>query len=178
MEDIAREAGVARGLLNHYFGSRRELYLEVVRSMLTIPTDLFPTDRDGGDPEQLLGDAVDRYLDMVSAYRGTWLATLGAEGFGRDPDLEAIIEAAREQSTDGVVSMLRPREDPDSAPRELRALIRAYAGFVERASLEWLQRERLNRAQMRELLVRGLLVLWRDVLPGVELLAGAERGTA
>ena len=26
-----REAGVARGLLHHYFGTKRELYLEVVR---------------------------------------------------------------------------------------------------------------------------------------------------
>ncbi|MGA2927292.1 MAG: helix-turn-helix domain-containing protein, partial [Solirubrobacteraceae bacterium] len=28
MSEIARDAGVARGLLHHYFGSKRELYLE------------------------------------------------------------------------------------------------------------------------------------------------------
>src|SRR3954447_89986 len=35
--DIAREAGVARGLLNHYFGTKRDLSLEVVRALVTLP---------------------------------------------------------------------------------------------------------------------------------------------
>ena len=35
--ELAREAGVARGLLNHYFGTKRELYLEALRTLLTIP---------------------------------------------------------------------------------------------------------------------------------------------
>jgi AcrR family transcriptional regulator len=35
--DIAREAGVARGLINHYFGTKRDLYLEGGRRMVTIP---------------------------------------------------------------------------------------------------------------------------------------------
>src|SRR3982751_2655143 len=35
--DVAREAGVARGLVNHYFGTKKDLYLEVIRVMLTVP---------------------------------------------------------------------------------------------------------------------------------------------
>ncbi|HZY75057.1 MAG TPA: helix-turn-helix domain-containing protein, partial [Jatrophihabitantaceae bacterium] len=35
--DIARAAGVARGLLNHYFGTKRDLYLEVVKAMVQMP---------------------------------------------------------------------------------------------------------------------------------------------
>src|SRR5690242_17748597 len=35
--DVARGAGVARGLVNHYFGTKKELYLEVIRLMLTVP---------------------------------------------------------------------------------------------------------------------------------------------
>src|SRR6266487_1444027 len=41
MEEVAKEAGIARGLLHHYFGAKRELYLEVVRAMLAVPDDLF-----------------------------------------------------------------------------------------------------------------------------------------
>ena len=36
-KDIADAAGVARGLLHHYFGSKRDLYLEVAREMLRVP---------------------------------------------------------------------------------------------------------------------------------------------
>ena len=35
--DIAAAAGVARGLINHYFGTKRELYLEIIRRALTVP---------------------------------------------------------------------------------------------------------------------------------------------
>jgi AcrR family transcriptional regulator len=37
MTDIAEDAGVARGLVNHYFGAKRDLYLEVVRRMVQLP---------------------------------------------------------------------------------------------------------------------------------------------
>src|ERR1700732_1109937 len=40
--EIAREAGVARGLLNHYFGTKRDLYLEVVRSLVRMPSNPVP----------------------------------------------------------------------------------------------------------------------------------------
>jgi AcrR family transcriptional regulator len=36
--EITAEAGVARGLVNHYFGTKRELYLVVVRRMRAFPT--------------------------------------------------------------------------------------------------------------------------------------------
>src|SRR4051812_5171083 len=35
--EIAAEAGIARGLLNHYFGTKRDLYLEVVRRLVFVP---------------------------------------------------------------------------------------------------------------------------------------------
>src|SRR3954471_8478205 len=35
--EVAKAAGVARGLLHHHSGTRRELYLEVLRSMLRDP---------------------------------------------------------------------------------------------------------------------------------------------
>ena len=35
--ELAQRAGVARGLINHYFGNKRDLYLAVVRRMVTLP---------------------------------------------------------------------------------------------------------------------------------------------
>jgi AcrR family transcriptional regulator len=165
--DIAAEAGVARGLLHHYFGGKRGLYLEVVRSMFELPPDLFASADPAGDPEAALGAAVDRWLEMASANRATFLAVAGAQGFGRDREIEEIVEAAREQTADRVIAILRPG-DPADAPAELRALVRAYAGFVLAATNDWLEREQLSRSQVRELLVTGLLVLHREALPRVE----------
>src|SRR3954453_22350205 len=93
--EVAQEAGVARGLVNHYFRTKRELYVEVVRSMLEVPDDLFPAST-GDESERLavLSDAVDRWLRTVKANRGTWLACIGAHGFGHDPELQTVREQA------------------------------------------------------------------------------------
>ena len=167
MSEVAEAAGVTRGLLHHYFGSKRDLYLEVVRSMLTLPSSLFAEAGAGGDPEAALAEAVDRWLKVVGRNRETFLAVAGAQEFGRDPEMEAIAEEARERSADQVIRILRAG-DPSEASTELRALVRAYAGFVLAATLDWLERRQLTRAQVQELLVQGLLTLYRDVLPRVE----------
>ncbi|MBN9618575.1 MAG: helix-turn-helix transcriptional regulator, partial [Actinobacteria bacterium] len=59
--EIAREAGVARGLLNHYFGTKRDLYLEVVRRMVLLPE--LPDFGDAGIARRPLRDRVARSVD-------------------------------------------------------------------------------------------------------------------
>ncbi|MDQ6803848.1 MAG: TetR/AcrR family transcriptional regulator [Actinomycetota bacterium] len=164
--DIAREAGVARGLLNHYFGTKRELYLEVVRMLVRMPSNPVPL-QTGGGLEDVIDESVDRWLEMLERNRGTWLAAVGAQGLGRDVEVEAILDDAREQAVDRLVEAVEPYEGAE-ASGELRAVLRAYSGLAESASLEWLHRKRLTRQQVRALLVQSLLSLVRDVLPAVE----------
>jgi AcrR family transcriptional regulator len=165
--EIAAEAGVARGLLHHYFGSKRGLYLDVVRSMFVVPDDLFAPAREGAGSSETLAAAVDRWLGMAERNRETFLVAAGAQGFGRDPELEAIIETARERTADRVIELLRPG-DPADVSTALRALVLAYGGMVQTATLDWLENGRLRREQVRELLVGGLVALEREVLPRVE----------
>ena len=162
LADVAREAGVTRGLLHHYFGTKRELYLAVVRSMVSPPPQLL-ADLPAGDRDTVLGHAVDLFLDAVRANRETWLATHGAQGFGRDAELEAVLEQAREATAARVIELVGARPSA-----QLRAAIRAYAGFAEAASIDWLQRRRLSRAQVHHLLLGTLIALVDDVLPRME----------
>ncbi|CAA9488617.1 MAG: Transcriptional regulator, AcrR family [uncultured Solirubrobacterales bacterium] len=166
--EIARAAGVARGLIHHYFGTKRDLYLEAVRSMVSMPLQPVPTELDGRDPEQLLAEGVERWLEMLSRNRETWIAARGAQGFGRDGEVEAILEEAREGAVDQVIAALRPGADPAAAPAELRAVARAYAGLAEATSLEWLQHGRLTREQARALLYESFIAVFRQVLDAVE----------
>jgi AcrR family transcriptional regulator len=165
--DIARAAGVARGLLHHYFGTKRDLYLEVVRSMMRTPSTPVPLQQGGQSIEAIIDAGVDRWLTMLERNRGTWLALIGGRGLGIDPEVEAILEAAREQAADRLIEALRSHE-ASAAPPHLRALIRAYSGFAEAASVEWLQRGRLTRAQIHAALVQGFLSIVADVLSAVE----------
>jgi AcrR family transcriptional regulator len=160
--DIAREAGVARGLLHHYFGTKRELYLEVVRTLVRMPSNPVPLQCEGG-LEHVIGDSVDRWLELLERNRGTWLAAVGARGLGRDAEVEAILDEAREQAVSRLVEAVSPSGGSDL----LRAVIRAYSGLAEAASLEWLHRGRLTREQVQALLVGSFLALVRDVLPAL-----------
>ena len=164
LADVAREAGVTRGLLHHYFGAKRDLYVAVVRSMVTPPADLL-TDLPEGERDVVLHHAVDLYLDAVRANRETWLATVGAQGFGRDSEVEGVLEEAREATAMRVIELVHPGERPSP---ELRAAIRAYAGFAEAASVDWLQHSRLTRAQVHDLLFASLVALVDDVVPRIE----------
>ena len=172
--DIAREAGVARGLLHHYFGTKRELYLEVVRSLMRMPTNPVPLQSPGRGIDVVIEQSVERWLQMLERNRGTWLAAIGARGLGRDPEVEAILDQARERAVDRLIEALQTYE-ASQAPPHLRAVIRAYAGFAETASVEWLERGRLTREQLHTLLVEGFLSTVRDVLPAVEQARRPER---
>jgi AcrR family transcriptional regulator len=165
--EIAREAGVARGLLHHYFGTKRDLYLEVVRTLIRMPSNPVPLQSPGRGIEVVIGESVDRWLGMLERNRRTWLAAIGGRGLGRDPEVEAILDQARDQAADRLIEALQTYE-ASQAPAELRSVIRAYSGFAEAASVEWLERGRLSREQAHALLVQGFLSIIRDVLPAVE----------
>jgi AcrR family transcriptional regulator len=166
--EVARATGVARGLVSHYFRTKRELYVEVVRSMLAVPDDLFPATADADESERLavLSDAVDRWLRTVKANRGTWLASVGAQGFGRDPEVEAVLEEARKRIIDQLIALAwGPATE---APPEVRAVMRGYEGFAQAVTADWLQTGRLPRRDVHELLVQGLVALVDDVLPKLQ----------
>ncbi len=164
--EIARQAGVARGLLNHYFGSKRDLYLEVVRSLVRMPSNPVPLQSPGRGLEVVIDESVRRWMEMIERNRGTWLAAIGARGLGRDPEVEAIMDEARERAADRLIEALGTHE-ASQAPPELHAAIRAYSGFAEAASIQWLQRGRLTAEQLRALLVQGFLSIVRDVVPAM-----------
>jgi AcrR family transcriptional regulator len=165
--EVAREAGVARGLVNHYFRTKRELYVAVVRSMLEVPDDLFPAPADADQSERnaVLSDAVDRWLRTVKANRGTWLACIGAQGFGRDPELEAVLEDARRRIIDQLIALAWG--PPSEATPEVRALMRGYEGFAQAITADWLTSGRLPRREVHQLLVQGLVALVDEALPRI-----------
>jgi AcrR family transcriptional regulator len=154
--ELARRAGVARGLINHYFGTKRDLYLEVVRRLVTIPrfaVERLPT----GPLEVRVTAAVDWFLDGVSRNSKAWLAATG----GWDPDVERILAAADENAADRVLEATGLAADAV----ELRAMVRSYGGMVKAACREWLVRKELTRRQVRLLLTTTLLALIREAAP-------------
>lgn len=164
--DIAAEAGVARGLINHYFGTKRELYLEIIRRALTVPRLAVEILPDG--PLDLRADvAIDWFLDMVTSQEKMWLAAIAPEGIGRDLEVERILEEADRESADRVLEAVGLSRESEHG-QELNALVRAFGGMVKAAGREWLVRGSLNREQVHTLLSKSLVTLVGEVFPEIQ----------
>ncbi|RSM79493.1 TetR/AcrR family transcriptional regulator [Kibdelosporangium aridum] len=161
--DIAGEAGVARGLINHYFGTKRDLYLEVVRRMVTIPSSA-PQTAHPGTLEERIDASVSWFLDRVLRHSKTWLVAVG--GVGHDADVERILAEADEHAADRVLEFVGMTEVHEHR-EQLRAMVRAYAAMVKAAGREWVMRNHLSRDQVHLLLSHTLLTLVRDTFPQV-----------
>lgn len=163
MSDIAESAGVARGLVNHYFGSKRDLYLEVVREMSQLPRLSLPDD---ADPRVTWEAGVDGMMAVMEASPDLWLTAIGAGTTGRDPELESILDEAKEVVAEQVLQALGLNLQPVTP--ELRALVRGYGGLVQEVTKEWLERGRLSRPQARVILVGAMPLLVEHLMPEVQ----------
>ncbi|HEX4866536.1 MAG TPA: helix-turn-helix domain-containing protein [Acidimicrobiales bacterium] len=88
MADLAQAAGAARGLLHHYFGSKRDLYLAVVRQLVEVPTMPLPEVHevdDTVDAENVWELSVDGWMHLIEATRDLWMTAIGAGAWGATP---------------------------------------------------------------------------------------------
>jgi AcrR family transcriptional regulator len=161
--DLAQQAGVTRGLLHHYFGTKRDLYVEVVRRLVVVPKlDDAALDA-AATLEERAALCVSWFLDTVLAeHAKTFVAVAGAEGVGDDPEIERILADADDLAARKVLKTLGVRR-PTNAQR---AAVRAYGGMLKAAVREWVRYETLDRAQVQQLLTGTLIVIVRDVMPG------------
>ena len=161
ISDIAGEAGIARGLLHHYFGSKRELYLEVVRVAARAPL--------GSEPPETLGTAqawttvVDSFLGAIEHNPTQWLSAVNAGGPERDDEVTAILDEAREILADQTLVAIGLADRADDPA--VRAFVRAWGGFVQELTVEWVGRGRIDRQRVRRAMLATLPLLVQHVLP-------------
>ncbi|MBF6435004.1 TetR/AcrR family transcriptional regulator [Nocardia cyriacigeorgica] len=163
--ELAQRAGVARGLINHYFGNKRDLYLAVVRRMVTLPRIddmIVPT----GTERERVEASVRWLLDTISEHGSTWVKVTSHEGVGDDPDVQQILDQADDAAAERLLLMIGLADSAHSA--SMRAMVRAYGGLVKVAGREWITRGTLSRDQVHALLVDMLLTLVTESLPKVE----------
>lgn len=163
--DIAREAGTARALINHYFGTKRDLYCAVVRQMMVVPESV-AENLPRTTVEERISICVDRWLDVVDRNREMWLSAIGSETIGRDPAIEQIMLESDEIAADRVLEAAM-MGDITEGREQLRAMIRAYGSMLKAASREWLVRGTLTRGDLHVVLTQSVLHLLHSVFPTV-----------
>jgi AcrR family transcriptional regulator len=153
--DIAKAAGVAHGLLFHYFGSKRGIYLQAIREAVDQLDEAFSFEPNLV-PAQQLRRALASNLHYLSRRRGLALR-LVLGGRGADPEAWEVFEAGRWRAIGATWAMLGL--DPDN--HALRITGRAAVAAIDEATVYWLNNERRFSVEtmveyMVELLAGGL----------------------
>jgi AcrR family transcriptional regulator len=151
IDDIAVSAGISKGLLYHYFPSKRDFYVAVVRHSADEMEAITETDPQLA-PLERLSVGLDRYLDYVDTHARGYATVLRA-GIGSDPEVAAIVERVRAAMARRILDDLGGE---DTLPPGVRIAVRGWVGFTEAAVLEWLEHRDLTRDELRDLLIQAL----------------------
>jgi AcrR family transcriptional regulator len=165
IDDLARDAKISKGLLYHYFPTKRDLYVaglreiaaELVAAITNVPDNLAPIDR--------VRTSLDAYLDHITRHARAYVSLMRG-GIGSDPEVAAVIDGVRSQLFDRFLQG-SPFGPAITGNARFETAVRGWIGFVEAATLDWCTNPRLTRAELRELLTGILFEIMRAVVPTV-----------
>ena len=160
--EVAEAAGVTRGLLHHYFGTKRGLYVEVVRQMLIVPRMTLPEDV-GDTVDERIDACVDWLLDLVAQHGKSFVAVSGAEGVADDPEIEQLLAEADDKAARRMLTLIGLDPETVASPR-VRAIGRAYGAFAKGAIREWVREGSLTRADVHAVMASALRAIVADVV--------------
>ncbi|CAM5622545.1 MULTISPECIES: TetR/AcrR family transcriptional regulator [Streptomyces] len=151
MDDIARQAQVAKGLIYYYFRSKRGYYLAIIQDSVA---DLV-TSAAGGvrlPAVDRVHRTIDGYLRYAEHHQAAY-RTIVSGGVGFDTEVHAIRDGVREAIVATIAEGAYGRADISPVAR--MGLL-SWVCSVEGAALDWIGRPRLSRETMCELLVKTL----------------------
>lgn len=148
--ELATAAGTTRTLLHYHFGTKRELYLEVLRRFGRLPALPSPAGRSTGAQE--VRRLFLRWLTTLEENRETIMTMIGAGSLGADHDVVELFQEGMRAWEDRLLAVLVLADTPTN-----RGRIRSFQGMVSAAIVQWLREGTLTKEQVHEALVATLL---------------------
>jgi AcrR family transcriptional regulator len=176
VDDVARSAGISRGLLYHYFPDRDAFVVAVLERASEELRQALRGDPEAS-PRERVEAGIDAFIAFAEAHASGFRALL--TGAVSNRKVAALIERTRERGLDAFVAGVAAiTADPEAARRSnvLRAALHAHMHFMEGAVVRWLARHEMPREQLRELILRALDATLAAA-PAVEDLNGSRDGS-
>jgi AcrR family transcriptional regulator len=151
IETVAEMAQVSRGLLYHYFPTKRAFFVELLtRASAQLMTATAP------DPDlpmtAHLNRGIEAYLDHCATHRFAAQAIHRGSASG-DPQVQELIARNTAQQAARIVSVLVPDGDP---PALLRIAVSSWILFLRTACQEWLAAPGVARDDVRDVCAAAL----------------------
>jgi AcrR family transcriptional regulator len=150
IDDIAAAGGISRGLLYHYFPSKRDFYVAVVQRAADL-MDASTRTLEEVPIEERARHAVRVFLEAIAERRELY-GTLLSGGTADDAEVRAIVDASREAFATRALHACGIEEP--TARQWVAA--RGWIGFVEAASLAWLEAGEPERETLVSVYLRTL----------------------
>jgi AcrR family transcriptional regulator len=150
MAKIAREAGISKALLYHYFPSKQAFFVATLQqgaeeiARRTEPDPALP-------PFEALAGSLDAFLSWIEENETAYRKLM--ESVGSVPEVKALIDEIRDRTSARILEGLTPGEPPSP---KLRAATRGWLWFIDGVILDWVEHKDLPRSEIRELLLASL----------------------
>jgi AcrR family transcriptional regulator len=151
MAKIAREAGISKALLYHYFPSKQAYFAATLEQAAG---ELAQATQPDGDlpPVEQLAASLDAYLGWVERNAGAYSKLI--QSVGSVPEVRELVERVRSQTAERILAGIAPESPPSPA---LRVAVRGWLWFMDGAVLDWLEHRDIDRARLHGLLLGTLL---------------------
>jgi AcrR family transcriptional regulator len=148
MAQIAREAGISKALLYHYFPSKQDYFMatlaggaQELRARVE-PDPALP-------PAQGLSDALDAYLAWIEDNADAYAKLF--QSVGGVPEVRDLVEGVRDETAQRILDGLDA-----GANARARTAVRGWLWFMDGACLDWIAHRDLARAELHGLLLGTL----------------------
>jgi AcrR family transcriptional regulator len=148
MGRIAREAGISKPLLYHYFPSKRAFFTATLEQAAADVVARTEPDPDLPPVEALAG-SLDGFLGWIEENPLAYEKLM--RGASSVPEVRELVEGVREATSARIAVALGVEHEPAA-----RTAVRAWLWFMDGAVLDWLERREMDRARLRELLLGTL----------------------
>jgi AcrR family transcriptional regulator len=151
MARIAREAGISKALLYHYFPSKQAYFAAALEARAGELMQLTRPDPAAPPLEQLVG-ALEAFLAWVESNAGAYVKLVHSAA--AIAEVRAVVDRVREDTAARILTGLHPDGRPGPA---LRTSVHGWLWFMDGAILDWVEHRDLTRDALRDLLLGTLL---------------------
>jgi AcrR family transcriptional regulator len=146
---IAREAGISKALLYHYFPSKQAYFAATLEQAAAELAEVTQPDPEKPPVEQLAG-SLGAYLGWVERHMGAYDKLL--RSVGAVPEVREMVDRVRDETAERILAGL-----PNERTPELRAAVRGWLWFMDGVVLDWVEHRDLDRQRILGLLLGTLL---------------------
>jgi len=158
--EIAKDAGVAYGLIAHHFENKRGLYLAVTNEIATeiAMVHLTPPPADA-PPVDALRHALRNHISYIDSHPDSFVALLRG-ALGADPEHRAAIDRLRWLGARRVLAALGIAE---TVPAVLRTAMCGWVGYLDEMMIDRITHRDIEVEALVELATSALLATLRTV---------------